>query len=163
MSEWSQPSGYCCMICVNLLWSLTCLTICLGTAATAPGTLGCTHLFSPSFPFLLPPMSGAGKASYWEFGICESQVHARNGDWALVFECFPSNSITHQYRKVSLHWIPWHNSIKCFSSKQKTLCNPDALLTASTLRQKAKPCILPQHIKNTFNNQLRFRSALIKA
>lgn len=124
---------------------------------------GLYHLFSPSFPFLLPPMSAAGKASYWEFGICESQVHARNGDWALVFECFPSNSITHQYRKVSLHWIPWHNSIKCFSSKQKTLCNPDALLTASTLRQKAKPCILPQHIKNTFNNQLRFRSALIKA
>lgn len=130
----------------NLPWHCCCCT----------RHTGLYHLFSPSFPFLLllPSMSAAEKDSCWESGICESQVHARNGDWALVLEGKHSNTITRQYRKVSLHWIPWHNSIKCFSSKQKTLSvQPWCLTDSFNTKTEGKATYLSTAHQEYFNNQ----------
>lgn len=128
----------------NLPWHCCCCT----------RHTGLHHFFSPSFPFLLPSMPAAGKHSCWEPGICESQVDARNGDWALVLEGEHSSTITHQHRKVSLHWIPWHNPIKCFSSKQKTLSVQIwCLIDSFNTKTEGKAMFLSTAYQEYFNNQ----------
>lgn len=93
----------------NMTWHWCCCILHTSLACIPPSLI--------FFPFPSPPFPASSWErqlpsiwDQWEPGFVQRMTDPLRGKY--------SNAITHHYRKVSLHWIPWHNPIKCFSSKQ---------------------------------------------